>query len=80
MIVGNIAQALGAVIAHQIYSARAMVEDPYGIKIEGSRGFLTRVTVDANVYAAAVAAWLNERGGYALEPGFLLRVRWGELP
>lgn len=80
VIAGNIAQALGAVIAHQITSAKAMVEDPHGLKIEGSRGCITRVTVDADHYGDMIAAWLNERGRYTFEPGFLLRVRWADLP
>lgn len=80
VISGNIAQALGAVIAHQITSAKAMVEDPHGIKILGSRGCITRVTVDADRYSGMIAAWLNSRGGHVFEPGFLLRVRWADLP
>lgn len=79
VISGNIAQALGAVIAHQITSAKAMVEDPHGIKIEGSKGCITRVTVDADRYSSAINGWLKERGSNWLQPGSLIRVRWAGM-
>jgi hypothetical protein len=76
MIVGNIAQAIGALVAHHIDRAVSTVEDPHGFHTKGGQtGCLTKVVVDGDRYNHVITSWLNEDTP-TVQPGTLLRAQW----
>lgn len=79
VIVGNIPQALSAVMAHHILSANGMVQDPHGLKTRiGQEACITKVIVDGDQYNHYITGWLNEDQG-VIQPGTLLRVKWEQV-